>query len=58
VAVNDGRASVAIGVTVGLAGQRSAVDLVRRAVEREGGGSRGGGARGAGGGGGLRRVLI
>ncbi|HEY7808770.1 MAG TPA: alanine--tRNA ligase [Allosphingosinicella sp.] len=43
VAVNDGRASVAVGVTADLANQRSAVDLVRRAVEALGG--QGGGGR-------------
>ncbi len=43
VAVNDGRASVAVGVTDDLAGERSAVDLVRRAVEALGG--QGGGGR-------------
>ncbi|TFI60199.1 alanine--tRNA ligase [Sphingomonas parva] len=43
VAVNDGRASVAVGVTDDLAGQRNAVDLVRRAVEALGG--QGGGGR-------------
>jgi alanyl-tRNA synthetase len=43
VAVNDGRASVAIGVTDDLAGTLSAVDLVRRAVEALGG--QGGGGR-------------
>jgi alanyl-tRNA synthetase len=43
VAVNDGRASVAVGVTDDLAGQLSAVDLVRRAVEALGG--QGGGGR-------------
>jgi alanyl-tRNA synthetase len=43
VAVNDGRASVAVGVTEDLAGQLSAVDLVRKAVEALGG--QGGGGR-------------
>src|SRR5439155_16777652 len=43
VAVNDGRASVAVGVTDDLAGSRSAVDLVRKAVEALGG--QGGGGR-------------
>jgi alanyl-tRNA synthetase len=43
VAVNDGRASVAIGVTDDLAGTLSAVDLVRKAVEALGG--QGGGGR-------------
>jgi alanyl-tRNA synthetase len=43
VAVNDGRASVAVGVTDDLAGQRSAVDLVKRAVAELGG--QGGGGR-------------
>jgi len=43
VAVNDGRASVAVGVTDDLAGSLSAVDLVRRAVEALGG--QGGGGR-------------
>jgi alanyl-tRNA synthetase len=43
VAVNDGRASVAVGVTDDLAGRRNAVDLVRRAVEALGG--QGGGGR-------------
>jgi alanyl-tRNA synthetase len=43
VAVNDGRASVAVGVTDDLSGQRSAVDLVRRAVAALGG--QGGGGR-------------
>jgi alanyl-tRNA synthetase len=43
VAVNDGRASVAVGVTDDLAGRPSAVDLVRRAVEALGG--QGGGGR-------------
>jgi alanyl-tRNA synthetase len=43
VAVNEGRATVAVGVTDDLAGRRSAVDLVRRAVEAVGG--QGGGGR-------------
>jgi alanyl-tRNA synthetase len=43
VAVNDGRASVAVGVTDDLAGQRSAVDLVKLAVATLGG--QGGGGR-------------
>jgi len=43
VAVNEGRASVAIGVTDDLAGQVSAVELVRAAVEALGG--QGGGGR-------------
>jgi alanyl-tRNA synthetase len=43
VAVNDGRATVAVGVTDDLAGERSAVDLVRKAVEAVGG--QGGGGR-------------
>ena len=43
VAVNDGRASVAVGVTDDLAGQRNAVDLVRVAVTELGG--QGGGGR-------------
>jgi alanyl-tRNA synthetase len=43
VAVNEGRASVAVGVTVDLAGQISAVDLVKAAVEALGG--QGGGGR-------------
>lgn len=43
VALNDGRASVAVGVTDDLAGSRSAVDLVRKAVEALGG--QGGGGR-------------
>jgi alanyl-tRNA synthetase len=43
VAVNDGRASVAIGVTDDLAGTLSAVDLVRKAVGALGG--QGGGGR-------------
>ncbi|MFL6722414.1 MAG: alanine--tRNA ligase [Sphingomonas sp.] len=43
VAVNDGRASVAVGVTDDLAGQFSAVDLVQAAVAALGG--QGGGGR-------------
>ena len=43
VAVNEGRASVAVGVTDDLAGQFSAVDLVRAAVATLGG--QGGGGR-------------
>jgi alanyl-tRNA synthetase len=43
VAVNDGRASVAVGVTADLVGRLSAVDLVRRAVAALGG--QGGGGR-------------
>ena len=43
VAVNEGRASVAIGVTDDLAGQVSAVELVKAAVEALGG--QGGGGR-------------
>ncbi len=43
VAVNDGRASVAVGVTDDLVARRSAVDLVRKAVEAVGG--QGGGGR-------------
>ncbi|HEX5182989.1 MAG TPA: alanine--tRNA ligase [Allosphingosinicella sp.] len=43
VAVNEGRASVAVGVTDDLASSRSAVDLVRRAVTELGG--QGGGGR-------------
>jgi alanyl-tRNA synthetase len=43
VAVNEGRASVAVGVTDDLAGQISAVDLVKAAVEALGG--QGGGGR-------------
>jgi alanyl-tRNA synthetase len=43
VAVNDGRASVAVGVTDDLAGQISAVDLVKAAVAALGG--QGGGGR-------------
>ena len=43
VAVNDGRATVAVGVTDDLAGSRNAVELVRKAVEAVGG--QGGGGR-------------
>jgi alanyl-tRNA synthetase len=43
VAVNDGRASVAVGVTDDLATQVSAVDLVKAAVTALGG--QGGGGR-------------
>jgi alanyl-tRNA synthetase len=43
VAVNDGRAGVAVGVTDDLAGRLNAVDLVRKAVEALGG--QGGGGR-------------
>jgi alanyl-tRNA synthetase len=43
VAVNDGRATVAVGVTEDLAASTSAVDLVRRAVAAVGG--QGGGGR-------------
>jgi alanyl-tRNA synthetase len=43
VAVNEGRATVAVGVTDDLVGERSAVDLVRKAVEAVGG--QGGGGR-------------
>jgi alanyl-tRNA synthetase len=43
VAVNDGRATVAVGVTPDLLGTRDAVDLVRRAVAAVGG--QGGGGR-------------
>jgi alanyl-tRNA synthetase len=43
IAVNDGRASVAVGVTADLAGQVSAVDLVKAAVAALGG--QGGGGR-------------
>ena len=42
-AVNDGRASVAVGVTDDLVGQVSAVDLVKAAVAALGG--QGGGGR-------------
>ncbi len=43
IAINDGRASVAVGVTPDLAGAANAVDLVRTAVEALGG--QGGGGR-------------
>ncbi|WP_129792925.1 alanine--tRNA ligase [Sphingosinicella sp. CPCC 101087] len=43
VAVNDGRASIAVGVTDDLTATRNAVDLVRKAVETLGG--QGGGGR-------------
>jgi alanyl-tRNA synthetase len=43
IAVNDGRASVAVGVTDDLAAQVSAVDLVKAAVAALGG--QGGGGR-------------
>jgi alanyl-tRNA synthetase len=43
VAVNEGRGTVAVGVTEDLAGQLSAVELVRKAVEALGG--QGGGGR-------------
>ncbi|HYJ82554.1 MAG TPA: DHHA1 domain-containing protein, partial [Allosphingosinicella sp.] len=43
VAVNDGRATVAVGVTDDLTARRNAVDLVRKAVEAVGG--QGGGGR-------------
>ena len=43
IAVNDGRASVAVGVTDDLVGQLSAVDLVKAAVAALGG--QGGGGR-------------
>jgi alanyl-tRNA synthetase len=43
VAVNDGRASVAVGVTDDLTSRLSAVNLVKRAVEALGG--QGGGGR-------------
>ncbi len=43
VAVNDGRATVAVGVTDDLVASRNAVDLVRKAVEAVGG--QGGGGR-------------
>jgi alanyl-tRNA synthetase len=43
VAVNDGRATVAVGVTDDLSGSRSAVDLVKEAVAALGG--QGGGGR-------------
>ena len=43
VTVNDGRATVAVGVTDDLTSSRNAVDLVRKAVEAVGG--QGGGGR-------------
>ena len=43
VAVNEGRASVAVGVTEDLAGQINAVDLLKAAVQTLGG--QGGGGR-------------
>jgi len=43
VAVNEGRATVAVGVTDDLSARRNAVDLVRKAVEAVGG--QGGGGR-------------
>jgi alanyl-tRNA synthetase len=43
VAINEGRVSVAVGVTDDLTSQRNAVDLVRKAVEALGG--QGGGGR-------------
>ena len=43
VAVNEGRATVAVGVTDDLTASRNAVDLVRTAVEAVGG--QGGGGR-------------
>lgn len=43
VGLNDGRATVAVGVTQDLAGMRNAVDLVKRAVAELGG--QGGGGR-------------
>jgi alanyl-tRNA synthetase len=43
VAVNDGRASIAVGVTADLVGTFSAVDLLRRGVAALGG--QGGGGR-------------
>ena len=43
VAVNDGRATIAVGVTDDLIASRNAVDLVRKAVEAVGG--QGGGGR-------------
>ena len=43
VAVNDGRATVAVGVTDDLTARRNAVDLVRKAVDAVGG--QGGGGR-------------
>jgi alanyl-tRNA synthetase len=51
VAVNEGRASVAVGVTDDLVGQRDAVELVRRAGEAldgQGGGGRPDMAQGGG----------
>ncbi|HEY0595493.1 alanine--tRNA ligase, partial [Sphingopyxis sp.] len=47
VAVNDGRASVAVGVTDDKAGSLSAVDLVKAAVAAQGGGPDGGAANDA-----------
>ena len=43
VAINDGRATVAVGVTDDLTASRNAVDLVRKAVAAVGG--QGGGGR-------------
>jgi alanyl-tRNA synthetase len=43
IAVNDGRATVAVGVSDDLTARRNAVDLVRKAVEAVGG--QGGGGR-------------
>jgi alanyl-tRNA synthetase len=43
VGLNEGRATVAVGVTADLAGSRNAVDLVRKAVAELGG--QGGGGR-------------
>ena len=43
VAVNEGRATVAVGVTDDLTSSRNAVELVRKAVEAVGG--QGGGGR-------------
>jgi alanyl-tRNA synthetase len=43
IAVNEGRASVAVGVTDDLAGQINAVDLLKAAVQALGG--QGGGGR-------------
>jgi alanyl-tRNA synthetase len=43
IAVNEGRASIAVGVTEDLTGTRNAVELVRKAVEAVGG--QGGGGR-------------
>ncbi|HEX8625529.1 MAG TPA: alanine--tRNA ligase [Allosphingosinicella sp.] len=43
VAVNDGRATIAVGVTDDLTASRNAIDLVRKAVEAVGG--QGGGGR-------------